>query len=246
MNLQNNTILITGGSSGIGLELARVLIEKGNSVLICGRSKEKLDEAKRKLPSIHTFSCNIALLADCEKLSEWVHTHHKGCNVLINNAAIVHKTTFMEDDEMIAKADLEIQTNLVAPVVLCKLLLPLLTKNESPTIINITTGLVYAPRVIYPIYNATKAGLHAFTQVLRHQLQQTPVNVIEVMMSVVDTPWHKGHPPKSAITTEKAVREMITKLEKGEKEIRIDKVKLLYILSRIAPGFAFRKINQMG
>jgi uncharacterized oxidoreductase len=245
MNLQDNTILITGGSSGIGLELARVLIEKGNKVLICGRSKQKLEEAKRKLPSVHTFSCNIALLSECEKLFEWVCTQYKECNVLINNAAIVHHTNFMEDDEMIGKADLEVQTNLMAPVILSKLFLPLLKKNKSSVIINITTGLVYAPRVTYPIYNATKAGLHAFTKVLRHQLKQTPVDVIEVMMSVVDTPWHKGNPPKSTITTEKAVAEMIVKLEKGQKEIRIDKVKLLYILSRIAPSFAFRIVNKL-
>jgi uncharacterized oxidoreductase len=226
--------------------LARVLIEKGNKVLICGRSSEKLDEAKQKLSSVHTFPCNIAIISECEKLLEWVRTSPSECNVLINNAAIVHNTKFMDDDKMIAKAGQEIQTNLMAPIVLSKLFLPLLRKNKSSAIINITTGLVYAPRVTYPIYNATKAGLHAFTQVLRHQLQQTSVDVIEVMMSVVDTPWHKGNPPKSAITTEKAVAEMITKLEKGETEIRIDKVKLLYILSRIAPPFAFRKINQIG
>jgi short-subunit dehydrogenase involved in D-alanine esterification of teichoic acids len=118
------------------------------------------------------------------------------------------------------------------------------TQNKS-SIINITTGLIYAPRAVYPIYNATKAALHSFTQVLRYQTSQLPIEIIEVMMPVVATPWHKGDVPKIAISPERAVSEMIPKIESGRKEIRIGKVQLLYVLSRIAPGFAFKKINQI-
>ncbi|MBL6446624.1 SDR family oxidoreductase [Fulvivirga sp. 29W222] len=245
MKLNNNTILITGGSSGIGLELARRLHKQGNNILICGRSEEKLNNVKHEIPGIHDYPCDLSIKAHRQELFQWVSDNHPSCNILINNAATVHKTNFSEDSKMIEKAENEVQTNLIAPITLSKLFLPLLMKNENASIINVTTGLIYAPRAAYPIYNATKSGLHAFTQVLRHQLKNDPIRVIEVIMSAVDTPWHQGNPPKMAISVEKAAAEMLNKLEKGQEVIKIAGVKILYILSRIAPAFAFRKINQL-
>ena len=241
---ENKTILITGGSSGIGLELCRVLISKGNTVLICARSLENLNKAKSEMPAVHIFTCDLSRHEDRTALFNWVTNEHPTCSVLINNAALVHKTDFRTDPDMLSKTDLEIQTNLVAPIALCKLFLPILEKNEG-TIINITTGLIYAPRAVYPIYNATKSALHAFTKVLRHQLKTTRIKVIEVMMPVVDTPWHKGDVPKIAITSQQAVEEMLMKVENNQEEIRVGKVWLLYLLSRVAPEFAFRKINSI-
>lgn len=245
MKLNRQTILITGGSSGIGLELAHQLIEKQNTVIICGRSARKLAQTKESLPQVHTIACDISVEADRAKLLQWIMTHHASCNVVVNNAAIVNKTDFRTDDQMVEKAEHEIHTNLLAPIALAKMFLPLLEKHTDSAIVNVTTGLVYAPRAVYPIYNATKAGLHSFTQVLRHQLKNTKVQVLEVMMPVVDTPWHKGEVPKIAIPVKKAVDEMITNIEKGKKEIRVGAVRILYLLSRIAPAFAFHKINQI-
>lgn len=245
--LTNNTILITGGSSGVGLELARRLIEKGNTVLICGRSKEKLTEARQLLPQVQIFPCDIASEKECILLYEWVKTNYPDCNILINNAAIVHNTAFLDDNQAIEKAHEEFQTNILAPIRLSKLFLPLLLKNANAQLINITTGLVYAPRAVYPFYNATKAALHSFTQTLRLQLRNEPIKVIEILLPVVNTPWHKGNPPKIAISAEKAVEEVLRKLEKGNNlEIRIGGVNILYWLARIAPGFAIRKINSLG
>ncbi|MFD2520760.1 SDR family oxidoreductase [Emticicia soli] len=244
--LTNNTILITGGSSGIGLELATKLLAKHNTVLICGRSQEKLKEAQKLLPEVKIFQCDIASETECQRLYEWVANHHPNCNMLINNAAIVHKTDFLDDEKAIEKAHYEFETNILAPIRLSKLFLPLLLKNTNAQLINITTGLVYAPRAVYPFYNATKAALHAFTQTLRLQLNNEPIKIIEVLLPVVNTPWHKGNPPKTAITTQKAVEEMIQKLEKSNNtEIRIGAVNLLYWLARIAPAFAIRKINSL-
>ncbi len=244
MIFENKTILITGGSSGIGLELTRVLLNKGNTLLICGRSLEKLNQVKSALPAVHIFACDLSLAEDRSALFSWVSKEHPACSVLINNAALVHKTDFRLDPDMLAKTNLEIQTNLIAPIALCKLFLPVLEKNKG-SIINITTGLIYAPRAVYPIYNATKSALHAFTKVLRHQLKETNVKVIEVMMPVVDTPWHKGDVPKIAISSRQAVDEMLGKLAKNREEIRVGKVWLLYLLSRLTPEFAFRKINEV-
>lgn len=245
MKLNNQSILITGGSSGIGLELAARLVEKGNKVIICGRSVEKLKQAQRKVPPLHYFACDISDPESCKKLRDWVKVHHPDLNILINNAAIVHMANFQEEDSILEMADKEFATNFFGPIHLIKLLLPILEKNPEPAIINETTGLVYTPRVDYPFYNSTKAALHAFTQVLRQHLKDSPVKVYEVLFPAVDTPWHNGNPPKIAISVEKAVEEMIKGLEKGKAEVKIAGVKLLYMLSRIAPAFAFRKINSL-
>lgn len=245
MKLQHQTILITGGSSGIGMELAKQLIARQNTVLICGRSAEKLSAANGEIPDLHCFQCDISLESDRKKLIGWISSKHPQCNILINNAAIVHRTNFHLDDAILQKADLEIRTNLFAPIALSKALLPAFQKKKQSAIINITTGLIYAPRAIYPIYNATKAALHSFTQVLRHQLKDTNVNVIEVMMPVVATAWHQGNVPDIAISPEVAVTEMVAGIEKGKQEVKVGKVPILHFLSRLSPAFAFKKINQI-
>lgn len=146
---------------------------------------------------------------------------------MINNAAIVHVDNFFQDEEILQKAEAEIQTNLMGPIRLSKLFAPILSNNENPAIINITTGLVYVPRTIYPFYNATKSALHSFTQVLRSQSEHLSVNIIEVQFPAVDTLWHKGDPPDIAISAEKAVSKLMNGIEKGDKEVRVGKTKLL-------------------
>ena len=244
MNLANNVVLITGGSSGIGLELSQRL-SKNNKVIICGRSKDKLLEVKKKHPEIEIFQCDVSEQQQCYDLVKWIKKNHGQLNVLVNNAAIVHTSQFANDDEIVEKAEIEVNTNFIGPIRLIKLLSPILQKNTNPTIINVTTGLIYAPRSTYPFYNATKAALHSFTQVLRLQLAHTKFNIIEVMFPAVKTPWHKGEAPKIAITTEKAVNEMMKGLASGKVEIKVAKVKLLHLLSRFFPKTALRKINNL-
>ncbi|WP_298506332.1 SDR family NAD(P)-dependent oxidoreductase [uncultured Maribacter sp.] len=242
MNLKNNTILITGGSSGVGLELCRQLIQD-NTIIICARSLSKLNAVKKELPEVETYSCDLSKKEQRNQFLEWVKKEHSSLNVLINNAALVHKTNFMETSEAIEMAELEINTNFLAPIHLTKELVSVLQKNYRPTIVNITTGLVYCPRADYPFYNATKAALHSFTQVLREQLKQENISIVEVLLPVVDTPWHKGNPPKIAISTPVAVEKMLGELQTAKTEIKLGAVKLLYWLHRIAPKFAFKKIN---
>lgn len=245
MQLHNNTILITGGSSGIGLELARQLLKRNNNVLICGRTPEKLRQAQQQLPNLHYRQCDVSKPSDCDQLCSWVQENHPDCNMLINNAAIVHVENFFEGEDILEKAEAEIHTNLMGPIRLAKLFDPILSHHEHSAIINITTGLVYVPRTIYPFYNATKSALHSFTQVLRFQSENKSVSIIEVLFPAVDTPWHKGNPPGIAISVEEAVTKMMKGIEKGDKEIHVGKAKLLYLLFRFAPAFAFQKINSL-
>ncbi|WPO76918.1 SDR family oxidoreductase [Flavobacterium sp. KACC 22761] len=243
MEIINSTIVVTGGSSGLGFEMCRQLIAKGNKVIACSSTLEKLECAQKQLPHLIIYKCNIANEFECEDFTEWLRTNHSDVNVLINNAAIVNKSNFIEDHLSLEKMNNEFSVNLFAPIRLIKLLYPLLIQNQNSKIVNITTGLVYVPRAVYPFYNASKSGLHSFTQVLREQLKEEQIKVIEVLFPVVDTPWHKGNPPKIAIKPEKAVSEMLERISHNELEIRIAKVRLLYWLFRMAPRFAFKKIN---
>ena len=245
MKLRNRTILITGGSSGIGLQLAKTLLDLDNTVIICGRSESKLKEARLLLPNVETIQSDIASESDRQRLMNKVYENHPDCSVLVNNAAIVHKTDFKSDDQMNEKSRVEIKTNLEAPICLSKLFLDHVGHRHDAAIINITTGLVFAPRAVYPVYNATKAGLHSFTQALRLQLKKEQTKIIEVMMPVVDTPWHKGDVPRIAISPEQAVAEMIRKIEKGKLEIHVGAVRTLYLLWRISPNLALRMINNI-
>ncbi len=245
MKLSDNTVLITGGSSGIGLELSRQLLQRKNKVIICGRSKQKLIEAQKQFPELEIFQCDLSDKNQCDDLAIWIKENHPGLNLLINNAAIVHKTNFIGTDDILKMAELEVETNFLAPVRLIKRLYPLLNMNQGSSIINVTTGLIYSPRADYPFYNATKAALHSFTQVFRKQTEKSNIDVIEVMFPAVITPWHKGNPPKIAMSPDKAVNEMLIGLGKGKQEIRVARAKLLYRVSRIAPGFAFNKVNSL-
>src|SRR5690606_26498207 len=114
-------------------------------------------------PKLEIFQCDLSKEEQCLDFAQWIREHHSALNVLINNAALVHITPFLDTENMLDKLKLEVDTNLLAPIRLIKRFHPLLEKNESPTIINITTGLIYVPRADYPFYNATKAALHSFT-----------------------------------------------------------------------------------
>ncbi|MCF1715631.1 SDR family NAD(P)-dependent oxidoreductase [Flavihumibacter sp. RY-1] len=245
MKLSGNTILITGGSSGIGLEMTKQFSALNNTVIICGRNKETLLEAQWQVPGIHIYTCDLALESDRLKLVAWLADNHPQLNVLINNAAIVHRENFTLDPNGYEKAVKEIETNLIAPIHLIHQLLPLLGTQPNAAIINITTGLVYTPRTLYPIYNSTKTALHSFTQVLREQIKPNPTEIIEVLFPVVNTPWHKGAAPKIAIQPKEAVEKMLKGIENKQTEIRVGAVQLLYFLQRLAPRFAFKKINQL-
>ena len=124
-----------------------------------------------------------------------------------------------------------------------KFFIPIIENNPKPKIINISSGLAYVPKADYPFYSATKSALHSFSQTLRMQMEKSAIDILEVFLPPVDTPFHKGNPPKKTITAEKAVGEMINSIEKGKIEIRVGITKLLYLMSRIAPKFAFKKIN---
>jgi len=189
MKLSGNTILITGGSTGIGLAFAERFIQAGNRVIICGRRESALQAAQEKFPSLITRISDLNLENERMALFDWVTSEYPAVNVLINNAGTQQRfnvlTAKVKDDW--EHYHNEISTNLDAPIHLSLLFAPFFAGQKEAAILNVTSGLAFTPFAIAPIYSATKAALHSFTMSLRHQLSDTSVEVIEVAPPAVNT-----------------------------------------------------------
>ncbi len=192
MKLTGNTILITGGATGIGLALAEAFLREGNQVIICGRREKKLQEAKSKLPSLHIRVCNISKDSERETLFQWATSAFPSLNLLINNAGIQKEVNLRKGAVDLSGDEDEIDINLKAPIHLSTLFIPHLIEQRESAIVNITSGLAFTPLAVVPIYCLTKAGLHSFSQSLRHQLRNTSIKVFEVAPPIVDTELDRG------------------------------------------------------
>lgn len=186
MKLSGNTILITGGTSGIGLAFAEEFSKAGSKVIICGRREERFARIKSQYPGIVTKKCDIADVKQREELAAWVIQNHPDTNILINNAGIQIAVDLTRPVD-IDKVQTEIQTNLVAPIELCSLFTQHLASKPIAAIINISSGLAFAPLAFMPTYCATKAAIHSFTMSLRYQLRNTSIKVFEIAPPSTDT-----------------------------------------------------------
>jgi uncharacterized oxidoreductase len=187
MKPTNNTILVTGGASGIGLALAARWLAAGNTVIVCGRRADKLREAQVQYPGLHTHVADVATAADREALAAWVAQEFPALNVLVNNAGIQNRYSLTDDSIVWETRRQELAINLDAPIHLSMLLLPQLRQQEGAAIINVTSGLAFAPLAQVPVYCATKAALHSFTLSLRVQLAPLGVRVLEIIPPAVNT-----------------------------------------------------------
>ena len=183
MRFTNKKILITGGGSGIGFALAERFISNGNSVIVCGRREQVLDEAKQKLPLLVTKVCDLSSEQEREALYNWVSAEHPDLNILVNNAGI-QQWMKIDDDDFFKRAKEEITTNIEAPVHLTYLF----QKLESlSTIMNVTSGLSFVPLTKTPVYSATKAFFRSFTKSTRHLLKAKNIEVIEIIPPALNT-----------------------------------------------------------
>lgn len=187
MNLSGNTILITGGASGIGLAFAENFMKAGNKVIIVGRRENKLAEAKEKFPELHTRVCDVSVEEERIQLIDWVTEKFSDLNMIVNNAGIQQRVNLLNEKKEWSYYQNEIAINVEAPIHLSMLLIPHFLKQKQATILNVTSGLAIQPGVWVPIYSATKAAMHSFTATLRQQLENTNVEVIEVLPPAVNT-----------------------------------------------------------
>jgi uncharacterized oxidoreductase len=225
MKMNGNTILITGGATGIGYALAEDLLALGNEVIICGRREERLQEAKEKHPKLHIFTCDIAEKNGREKLLNFVLAEFPSVNILINNAGIQRDIDLKKGLEDLTSGENEITINLEAPIYLTAMFLKLLEKQENPVIINVSSGLAFRPMPSVPIYCATKTALHTYTMLLRQQLGGVGIKVFEVIPPAVESELNvEGRKRRGLgikLISSKAFSEAVIKgLEKDDFEIR--------------------------
>jgi uncharacterized oxidoreductase len=230
MNVKGNTVLITGGATGIGLSLVKEFVKAGNKVMICGRRQDKLNEAKKTFPTIYTGQFDLSLYKERANLFNWIKEDFPNLNILINNAGIQRMIDFRKGIETLKTIDNEIAINLEAPIELCAYFIPLLQAQKESAIINITSGLGFIPSVAMPVYSATKAALHSFSVTLRRQLKDTSIKVFELIPPMVDTDLDKGERKKRGltyfgITADQTAQEAFDAIKKDEYEFAVGEAK---------------------
>ena len=246
MKITGNTILITGGGSGIGRGLAEAFHALGNKVIIAGRRESVLEETTDANPGMAFVSLDITNAAAIRAFAKEVTELHPTLNVLINNAGVSRLEDLKAKPDDTTKAEEMITTNLLGPIRLTAALLPHLQKQSRAAIINVTSGLGFVPLPIAPTYSATKAGLHSYTESLRVQLKDTPVEILEIIPPYVQT--ELGGPAQAADPRAMPLKEFIAEtmqILKSQPEAReacVDRVKPLRFAE--ATG-SFDKMLQM-
>ncbi|WP_263384569.1 SDR family oxidoreductase [Granulicella arctica] len=193
MILQGNTILITGGGSGIVRGLAEAFHRLGNQVIITGRRQTALDGVTRVNPGMRAFPLDVTHSGEVRKFGRTIAAEFPALNILVNNAGIQSPEKLRDEAQDLKAMEGMVQTNLIAPVRLTKILLPLLERQQQSTIINVTSALAFLPLAGVPTYCATKAAMHSYTQSLRYQLRSTPVRVMELIPPYVQTDLGPSH-----------------------------------------------------
>jgi uncharacterized oxidoreductase len=247
MNLKNSTILITGGTSGIGLEFVKQLTEIGANIIITARSLGTLESTKQQFPKIHTFQCDISKPDNIVKLFNHVTSHHPSLNIILNNAGQMRQIDLLDTTMDLEDVNREIVVNLSGTIQLVHQFLPHLMRQKSSAIINVSSAIAFMAYSIAPIYSASKAGLHSYTKALRLQLLKTNVKVFEVMPPGVKTnlqnDWIVPPIETRMMNADKMVREAIKGLLEDKKEITPGLAGMIKTLSRIAPEYIEKKIG---
>ncbi len=244
MDLSNNTVLITGGSTGIGLAMAKQYLGAGSKVIICARKQEKLEEAKQKFPALVTYLCDVQDQAQRESLAAKVIADFPELNIVVNNAGIQRHNNFLKGADMVSAIE-EITTNLVAPIHFTSLFIPHLLTKPNSAIINVSSGLGFVPIARMPVYCATKAAMHSFSWSLRHQLKDTSIKVFEVIPPIVDTDLDHGVRPASfrGMHVDDFVKQTMPGIESDTYEIAVGMSKGMVESTKAGSEEAFKRMN---
>ena len=244
MKLSGRTILITGGSAGIGLAFALKFVELGNTVIVTGRRESVLDEVKKRHPKLHTIQSDVADPAQIAMLATRVKIEFPKLDVLMNNAGIMLHRNLTAPTADLAGLMTEMNVNVGGVVIMTSAFIDILRANKG-TVINTSSALAFVALPSAPIYSATKAAIHSYSQSLRFQLEETGVEVIELMPPAVKTDLAVDIAEGGGITlmtTEELVKQSFASLKTGVLEIRPGQAKLLAFMRRLAPGFINRQL----
>ena len=250
MRLSGRTVLITGGSSGIGLELARLLVARANTVLITGRDLARLEAVKRELSGVAIYQSDVSDPAQVSRLHEQVMARHPTLDTLINNAGIMRNMRLGVARDLV-DVTREIDVNLSGPIRMVQRFLPALSARGNALIINVSSGLAFVPLPISPVYSATKAAMHSYTKCLREQLRATGVTVVELAPPPVETALFRGEfademKGERAMQPEELARRALAAIEAGRTEVSPGVSNQLAAMSRVAPTLMFTQMAKLG
>lgn len=251
MELKNDTILITGGTSGLGLEFAAKLLALGNTVLITGRDQSKLDRTKKQLPGLHTYQSDVSDPEQITQLCQRVTKEFPKLNLLINNAGEMRNLNLNDPSLDVWNVTREVETNLMGPIRMVQEFMPQLKKQKSAAILNVTSGIALIPFPLSPVYGATKAGLRSYTKSLRVQLKNTSIKVFELIAPAAKTPLNDkfldepGFDPKMMMAPNKVVDAALNGLRKDKFEVYPGAAQIMKIVSRLAPKVLFNQMAKM-
>lgn len=239
MDLKNSTILITGGTSGIGLELVKQLTEQGSDIIVTGRNLEALSTVKKRFPNVHTFRSDVSDPGDIEKLYKDVTGQFPALNIIINNAGLMRLIDLQDETLDLENINREIITNLSGTIQMVQQFLPHLKKQKSAAIVNVSSAIAFMPYSSAPIYSASKAGVHAYTKALRLQLEDSNVKVFEMIPPGVNTNlqnnWVMQPNPNMMMDADKLVNTVIKQLLKDKTELKPFLVGIIKTAGRVMP-----------
>lgn len=244
MKTTNNTVLITGGSAGIGLEIAKQLLKQGNKIIITGRNESRLQKALQQLPGATAMVSDVADAASVDKLVKQVQHEFPELNMLINNAghAVLHN---ISEEGAHLKAAEEMHTNYTAVIRLNEKLIPLLRQQPEAAIVNVTSIVAFAPGVRLATYAASKAALHSYSQALRLMLQKdSTIHVFELMPPLVNTEFSAEIGGANGIPPAQVAEELIHGLNTNTFEIHVGGTAQFYELFLSSPQKALEAMNQ--
>ncbi len=229
MKITGNTMLITGGGSGIGRGLAEQFHALGNQVILAGRRRHLLEETAARNAGMRFIALDVgdadSIAAAALKLAK----EHPALNVLVNNAGIMRQENLHAQPDDLADAEATVRTNLLGPIRLTAALLPQLRQQPYSVVMNVSSGLAFVPLVYTPTYCATKAAIHSYTQSLRHQLKSTSTEVLELIPPYVATELLNGADDPRAMPLDQFIAEVmgILKSQPEVTEICVENVKRL-------------------
>ncbi|MEM9151578.1 MAG: SDR family NAD(P)-dependent oxidoreductase [Cyanobacteria bacterium P01_F01_bin.3] len=246
MELTGKTILITGGGSGIGLELTKQLSALENTVIITGRSETKLERVKL-IYGVETFVSDVTSAQNQSSLLSSISDQYGHLDLLINNAGIMNAYDFGTDEQTVSKVQAEIDVNATAPLLLTARALPLLRKGHEPAVLFVGSGVCYVAMPSTPVYTGTKALIHHAAQALRVQLKPEGIDVFEVLPPVVATDMAKALKSGNfkLMPPSELVRQIIQGLETGKHEMLVGQTRQIALMSRLFPKFLFRQFSKV-
>ncbi|RWX03498.1 SDR family oxidoreductase [Flavobacterium cerinum] len=245
MRTTGNTILITGGSAGMGLEMARLFVANGNKVIITGRDENRLKAAAAQLGNVIAITFDVTKESDVNVLVKRVADDFPELNVLINNAGRAFAYNLSGEAGAYEKATDEMMTNYLSVIRLTEKLLPLLEKQAEAAVVNVSSITVYAPNAYISTYSATKAALHSYTQSLRLALAETSVKVFELMPPMVNTDFSSEIGGEKGIAPSVVAEDVLDAMANNRFEIRTGATEDIYQLSLADPEMAFKAMNGM-